>query len=210
VTRGSAETRSLLIHTALELFATRGLDNVSMREIGVAAGQGNNAAVQYYFGDRDGLLKAIIEELSQTNVALAESTGQHFPPNAPASPRELASALVLPLASMLDDRGLYLEFIALVMIDPPRATLLVQEPAAGWFRDVEQRVARDLGFGWTDHRFTFAVTLTVHALADRARLERSQHDPPPRDNFVDDLIDAVAALLSSRARPTRAADARRR
>jgi AcrR family transcriptional regulator len=192
------------------LFATRGLDNVSLREIGTAAGQGNNAAVQYYFGDRDGLLKAIVEELTQTNGSLVEQAAQQLPESTPASPHELASALVLPLASMLDSRGLYLEFFALTMIDPERASILVQEPAAAWFRGVERRVDRDLGFGWTDHRFTFAVTLTVHALANRARFERVETTPLPRGDFVAHLVEAVGAVLGSDDDVMRAADARRR
>jgi hypothetical protein len=111
---------------------------------------------------------------------------------------------------MLEGRGLYLEFFALTMIDPDRASILVQEPAAAWFRGVERRVNRDLGFGWTDHRFTFAVTLTVHALADRARFERVQTTPFPRGDFVAHLIEAVGAVLGSDYAATQAADARRR
>ena len=195
VSRGSAETRSRLIRTALELFADRGLDNVSLREIGVAAGQGNNAAVQYYFGDRDGLLKAIIAELSATNSTLAADPTRSLP-TPPASARQIASALCLPFASMLDEQGLYLEFIAAVMVDPPRAELLLGEPAARWFRVIEERSQADLGVGEEDHRFPFAVTLTVHAFADRARSERLQSAPSRRDRIVDDLVDAVAAVLS--------------
>src|SRR5687768_8084123 len=54
-------TRELLVRTAEQLFAERGIDAVSLREIGQVAGQGNNAAIQYHFGDREALVLAIFE-----------------------------------------------------------------------------------------------------------------------------------------------------
>jgi AcrR family transcriptional regulator len=209
VARRSEETRALLIRTALELFADRGLDNVSLREIGVAARQGNNAVVHYYFGDRDGLFKAIVAELTTTNATLAADP-RHLLPEGEASPRDLAAALVLPLASMLEAHGLYLEFIAAVMVDVDRAQLLLSEPAARWFRDVADRMERDLGIDQADHRFAFAVTLTVHALADRARMQRVSDAYDHDDRFVAELVDAVTAVLGGEQDPPRRAAAERR
>ena len=42
--------------------AERGVDNVTFAEITRAAGQGNNSAVPYYFGDRLGLIRAVLEK----------------------------------------------------------------------------------------------------------------------------------------------------
>ena len=47
--------------TAERLFGDRGLEGVSLREVGVAAGQRNNYATQQHFGDRDALIAAIYE-----------------------------------------------------------------------------------------------------------------------------------------------------
>jgi len=46
--------------TAERLIAERGL-NVSAREIAAQAGQGNNSAVIYYFGNLDGLIQATLD-----------------------------------------------------------------------------------------------------------------------------------------------------
>lgn len=54
-------TRVALIEAAEELFADKGIDNVSLRQIGEAIGSDNNAVVTYYFGSKAGLLKAIYE-----------------------------------------------------------------------------------------------------------------------------------------------------
>src|SRR5690348_17179515 len=57
--RGDA-TRQLILKTAEQLFAERGIAAVPLRDIGIAAGQKNNVAVQYHFGDRESLIREII------------------------------------------------------------------------------------------------------------------------------------------------------
>jgi AcrR family transcriptional regulator len=199
VTRGSAETRSLLIRTAVELFAMRGVDGVSLREIGVAAGQANNAVLHYYFGNLDGLLRAIVEDFSQ-GIDMASAAADHLPPGRKAGVHDLADALVLPLAQLLNSEPAYLQFIARVMSDPARAALLLEEPASQWFRTVAKRVKADLGPEVLRHRFGFAVTLTVHSLADRAHAETRRQVPEPRPRFVGALTSAVAAVLGGESR----------
>ena len=54
-------TRDKLVSAAERLFAARGADNVSLREINRAAGQKNVAALHYHFGSRRGLMVAIFE-----------------------------------------------------------------------------------------------------------------------------------------------------
>ncbi|GAC58480.1 putative TetR family transcriptional regulator [Gordonia hirsuta DSM 44140 = NBRC 16056] len=60
-TTQALQTRRLLLAAAEELFAARGIAAVSNRQICEAAGQGNNYAVGYHFGNRDGLLSALLE-----------------------------------------------------------------------------------------------------------------------------------------------------
>jgi len=52
-------SRLRMILVAEKLFAEKGLDGVSLREIVQAAGQGNSNAVQYHFGSKEGLVFAI-------------------------------------------------------------------------------------------------------------------------------------------------------
>src|SRR5438067_1701780 len=57
----STATRAKLMSAAEHLFARRGLD-VPIRDIHALAGQRNASALQYHFGDRNGLLRAILQK----------------------------------------------------------------------------------------------------------------------------------------------------
>lgn len=45
---------------ALKLFAERGINGVTVRQIAEAAGQKNHAAITYYFGSKDALIRELI------------------------------------------------------------------------------------------------------------------------------------------------------
>jgi len=55
-----SDVRERLVAAAETLFAGAGVDAVSLREINAAAGAGNAIAIQYHFGDRAGLLRAVL------------------------------------------------------------------------------------------------------------------------------------------------------
>src|SRR5215470_8750592 len=61
VARRGEDTKQRLLDAAERLFAERGVDGVSLREVNAAAGERNNAALYYHFHDRDGLVRAIVE-----------------------------------------------------------------------------------------------------------------------------------------------------
>ncbi len=54
------QTRERILDAAERLFAQRGVAAVSLREIRLAAGARNTAAVQFHFGDRDGVIDGLI------------------------------------------------------------------------------------------------------------------------------------------------------
>lgn len=95
-------TRRRLIEAGERLLAERGIDNVSLREIMRAAGARNTVALQHHFGDRDGLLQAIIDKhrpaVERRRHEMLDACAARR-----ASIRPLAAALVLPLAECLHD-----------------------------------------------------------------------------------------------------------
>lgn len=55
----TAESKVQLILAGEKLFAQQGIEAASLREIASAAGHGNNNAVRYHFGSKQGLIQAI-------------------------------------------------------------------------------------------------------------------------------------------------------
>ncbi|HUI43190.1 MAG TPA: TetR family transcriptional regulator, partial [Terriglobia bacterium] len=76
------EARQRLLNVAAELFAEQGFNNVTVREICQVAAT-NVAAVNYYFRDKLGLYKEVVEmaakAVHQSKVDLIEA-GESLPP----------------------------------------------------------------------------------------------------------------------------------
>jgi AcrR family transcriptional regulator len=105
--------RVALVETAERLFAERGIEAVSLRDIAAAAGQRNHSATQYHFGDRAGLVTAVYEhrmrivnERRHRRLDHLESTGgtDDLP--------VMVEATVRPLAEVVDEtNGWYARFL---------------------------------------------------------------------------------------------------
>jgi AcrR family transcriptional regulator len=89
------DTRRRILETALDLFAAQGYEGASTRQIAEGAGV-NLPAIQYYFGNKEGLYRAIIEDI-------AAETDRHMASLAPRvraaldaadTPREELAALL--------------------------------------------------------------------------------------------------------------------
>jgi AcrR family transcriptional regulator len=75
------ETRARLLHAAARLFAERGDARVTERDIGKKA-RANVAAVNYHFGGKDGLYRAVMRhamETMQATTAAASEAGRGLP-----------------------------------------------------------------------------------------------------------------------------------
>ncbi|NTE68209.1 TetR/AcrR family transcriptional regulator [Agrobacterium tumefaciens] len=93
--RKGDKTRLQLKKAALRLFAQRGIENVSIRDIQAAAGQKNNGSISYYFSSRDALIReivadvaAILDEDNNKRLDALEARG------GPSSVREVAEILL--------------------------------------------------------------------------------------------------------------------
>jgi AcrR family transcriptional regulator len=193
-----ADTRDRLIAAAEELFAANGIQAVSLREIVRASGARNTTALQYHFGDRAGLVRAVLDkhhlDVDTRRHALLDAYEAEAAPDL----WTLAHALVAPLAAKLGDPdggGAYLQVLGDLMNRPQPAL----DPAA--FDDPE-----DSMFRWRElvapllsqdalrlHRRFVALRFAVGELARRAE------EAPHTDDrlFVSHLVDLVAALLAA-------------
>lgn len=119
--RSPEDTRLALIRAAEVLFAERGFDAVSLREVSVAAGQANNSAVGYHFGNREGLVDAILARhswpIQDRYVAQIEALERH----GELSVRALVEIMALPIIQKLDDADggwAYLSLCAQLVVSP--------------------------------------------------------------------------------------------
>jgi AcrR family transcriptional regulator len=199
---GGRETREQLLLTAERLFAQRGIDAVSVREILDAAGQRNKNAAQYYFGGRDGLISALVtarsEELNQRREVLLdelESTGRQD------DLRALCTALVAPLAEALDEPGNhFLGFLARYQLDHSRTVLsraVDRVHTASYWRTAKLiRATTGTPRATFEIRFSLAMDMCFTGLAGRqAQEEAGEAGLPPRTEFIDTLIDALCGVF---------------
>jgi len=189
------DTRQKLLEAARALFANRGVEAGSLREITRAAGQANVNALQYHFGDRESLLLEIVRPHHRVvdtarHALLEELDAQLRPPL-----RSLGAALVRPPAAMLDreDGREYLRIIGELVRQPDRFDneLIGFGSSLGrWRRMVGRRMSDSVK---PLHRRFAAIQLTFSELARRAEIKRRS------DNrlFVSNLIDLVSGVLAT-------------
>ncbi len=201
-----ADTRLRLLLTAEKLFAERGVEAVSLREINIAAGQKNSGASHYYFGSKDGLIEAIFRyrhagtyERRRSFADAIEATG------AVVGIRDMVAALIVPLAEQFTGSAggsRYVRFLQQVH-DEPRTRGFAR------FRDkvdeAQVRIERRLRHALSpmprrlvDLRLRLMADHIIHAFAARERERRRRR--PQRDDtslFVNNLIDTWSGALKA-------------
>lgn len=199
---GNGTTPDRLIRAAEALFASHGIDAVSLREINRLAGARNATALQYHFRDRDGLLRAVLAkhgrdvEIRRHSLLDAyEAAGRD---DTRADLRALAGALVRPLAAKLADPDggpQYLQIHAELM-NRPRPVfdpVDVDNPSSSigrWRALVAVLLDED---ATRLHRRFVAIRFSAFEVARRAR------SGPHTDDrlFTSDLVDLVTGVLSA-------------
>ncbi|MBK5222446.1 MAG: TetR family transcriptional regulator [Acidimicrobiia bacterium] len=193
----TVSTRDRIIGAAEELFASRGVAGVSLREINRESGAKSPSAVQYHFENRAGVLRAILEKHRPAIESARHAVLDHCEAEGTLGLRDLAGALVRPLAAKLSDPDggpNYLQINA-ELVNKPRPLV---DPAPGDPADSVQRW-RALVEPLLDpdavvlHRRFTAIRFTAVELGRRAATAPHTDDRL----FVHQLIDLTAALLSA-------------
>jgi AcrR family transcriptional regulator len=171
--------RAQIVDAAERLFGERGIAGVSLREVGAAAGQRNNSAAQYHFGDKDGLVGAIFERRMtpidrRRRAMLAESDG---------SISFLVRSIVEPLHRA---PARYRRFLQQLSLGDPqfRALGALDRPEMTGLKDAFERLdaalaARGLPADVRGERLRLLGVLVVHAT--------------PSPHFVDALVALLEA-----------------
>ncbi len=200
------DTRLRLILAAEKLFAERGIEAVSLREINITAGQKNSGASHYHFGSKDGLIEAIFlyrhAATSERRRELADALERD---GLDADVRRLVEALVLPLAEQFtgsEGGSRYVRFLAQVHDEPGSRGFA---RFRGKVDDAQIRIERMLRRALAhvprrllDIRLRMMADHIIHAFAARERVRartKANHDDTAL--FVHNLVDTWVGALGS-------------
>jgi AcrR family transcriptional regulator len=201
--QGTTDTRTAILLAAERLFAERGLEAVSLREIASAAGQRHHSAVHYHFGDRATLVHDLLEYRLATLdarrdqlldlVRLTRSNGEL---------ESLVAAFVLPLAEIADGSTWYVRFLARFQQWDHHAEIapLFQGNPERSARRAEQLIEDRLSGlpEWLRRLRVHHMERYIVAMLADAEGQRSQDADlgAPYDVWVADLISTAVAMLA--------------
>lgn len=204
----AADTRTRLIEVAERLFAERGVNAVSLREIAAAAGQRNTSAVAYHFGTKEKLVTAVYRHrLGPTNEIQLRRLTDLDDRGRGKDPRALLEVFVRPMIERLgtpERPSWFLRFVANALYVEKMAPYDLG--AEDWTRALYQLTTRigacvdGLPAPVRAHRLDFFVGLFLHTLANHERQVQAGR-PVDRELLAADLVDAGVAVLTAPVSP---------
>ena len=190
-----------IVLTAERLFATHGIDGVSLRQISAEAGSGNNSAVHYHFGSKQGLIAAIFRH------RLPQLINERRMLAARCDPDDLRSRIeahFLPVFTLADTPGThYVSFVEqLQRHDLGSDDTLLELPPEGLrsaedFRHDLERLLDHLDEPLRQMRITEAQSLCIHAAADRERAITTGSASTPFELYVNAFLDGLTGFLTA-------------
>jgi len=204
--RDATDTREKLIRAAEHLFARSGLD-VPIREIHERAGQRNASAIQYHFGSKQELIKAILDRHALTDHEVRQIRADLKLRR--DDPRAVVEAIVLRISQYLatDETRDYVRLVFQLLVRAPlrkdldagieRPDLLSFEAEADVIRSCVPQLPRRV----VQERALAGITFIVLQVAERAKtIDDDQVDPLLDEHeFVENLVDMTTALLTAPA-----------
>ena len=194
-------TSERLLSAAERLYGERGIDGVSLRQIAEAAGQRNPAAVQYHFGGKDALLRAVMEHrVEPANRRRLEMLEDIERTGRQRDLRALLAAAVQPLLDV-DADGQFLRFLSSMQAKGALQGLLgdISEEYGASARRVGTYLydALELPDPLRSNRIAVAFDFVLRALAEQQQRVHSGGTTLPMDVFVEDLILATEGFLTA-------------
>ena len=208
-------TKEILLDSAERLFAFHGIDGTSLRAITHAAGT-NLASVNYHFGSKQGLVKAVfsrrLEPLNRRRLELLDRALEER--DGAVRLRRILHAFVAPVLEMRFDRALgNPEFVQLMgrtfaeSPDQPRRELLdALEQVLSRFLAALSEIKPEAGretLAWRFHFTLGAMAYTIAVGRPVSELFQS-HDIAPSSNvelIINELVDFLESAWSGGASP---------
>jgi len=199
--------KQALLDAAAALMDERGVDNVSTHDIAAASGHRNRSAVQYHFGTRDAVIRAVIDRTMDPVNAERNAVLDHLEATGAAlTPRSVIEVAVGPLARQLrtPEGRRYLRLCAQLINHPrfmtdARDAIAVNTSIARCTRHLVPAIAH-LPPAVAAERGSQIAGFIVRACADQARLMDTGTPARPLltvEDFTLNLIDTVLAILQA-------------
>jgi AcrR family transcriptional regulator len=201
-------TREAILAAAERLFAEHGVFAVSNRQISEAAGQGNNAAVNYHFGTKTDLVRAIVrrhtEAIERIRIRMVAEAADS------TNLRDWVACVARPNTehlATLDSPTWFARFAAQVMTDPELRDIMTEEsltsPSLRQALEGLNRCLPEQPAEVRAERGEMTRLVMVHMTAER---ERALADglPTARASWHEaatGLIDAIVGLLLAPVTP---------
>jgi AcrR family transcriptional regulator len=189
-------TRERIILAAERLFAERGIGGPSLEEIGAATGQRNKTAIQYYFGDRDGLVNAVIDYRSAaTQDMRARMLAAMITEGREPDVRSLAAVIVHPVAAQLQPGNHYAGFLAQLTI--ARGPFEVAGVEFTTIFESLKRLVPHVPVELLEARFAIALDTNIMTLAHVQQQMDNGTLAVALEVRVADLVELIAAGLAA-------------
>ena len=197
-------TRQLLMRTAEKLIASKGLENITIREIVETSGQKNESALQYHFKNLSGLVSAIhTDRDTQIHAMRALHIEKLARLNAPLTLRDACKLMVEPaflLAKTKPDFRQYVKaFGHELALTDQSASKLAHRNGGDTDREIK-KLLRGVLSNLDDKAFYRRLDSAVRFIASSMYHQARQPNAFRGDQaelFISSLIDALAGLLGA-------------
>jgi len=194
------DTKQQLIDAAEQLFAERGVDNVSSVDIVRAAKQKNRSALQYHFGDKTTIIHAVLDKhsmgITEARKAMLDRLEQHNQ----ITLRGIINALVQPVAEKLNDTNgghHFLKINSQLMANEAYAQLRRERslamPQVFRFQDMLQRLLPAFSTTDLNARMLLIDCLLFHGLSTYLPMMQTME----QERFVENLCQSIVGVLTS-------------
>jgi AcrR family transcriptional regulator len=192
-----------IVRAAERLFGERGLEGVSLRQIGAAVGNRNNSVVQYHFGSKDGLVQAIFDyRLPFVWEGQKLLTAQRRPDDV----RSIVECLSLPILEQAEQDGSHYQSFVAMLHHHGRRDVIERLPDE--YRAFVRAHLERLGTmllhipePLRTHRVAEGMAMVVHLAADRERARANRQPLLPFAVHVSNVLDGIVGFLEAPVSP---------